>query len=509
MGPLDATVNFAKSTLSAGYAAGVTSITLIAGGGARFPAVPFNAVWWNASNYSDPADDPTVEIVRVTNIAGDVLTVTRGQEGTADQNHNTPGIIYKLIEGITSSQMDIISEAFAVTPANQVWASPDGAPGPASFRVLVAADLPFSYHGNTATIQMSDNSGAPGNVAVFDGSGNVTDGGVPAASIAATTNVLRGDGSGNAVDAGFFASAIHGNTATIQMSDNSGTTGHLAAFDANGNLTDGPLPSTIPATTNVLAGDGAGGATDAKFAALFSNQGSVVLAIGTNTAQNNTGTFSTFIGDGAGQNNTGASDITAFGANAAQNNSGVSITALGEGAASNNTGNTVTACGATAAGINSGSFVIAIGEGALSVNSGANCTAVGYQAAGDKTAGAGTTVIGAGHFLTGTQRQIEKSTVLGSALAGAVVNNSGGALLTNIIAINGAATDSNQTVIGNAGTILFSLFGVPKFNSANGTGAGIALLGANSPSAHLAAPYTWVDVLAADGTLCTMPIWQK
>lgn len=49
----------------------------------------------------------------------------------------------------------------------------------------------------------------------------------------------------------------------------------------------------------------------------------------------------------------------------------------------------------------------------------------------------------------------------------------------------------------------------PQFDAANSTGGGTALLGSNSPSAHLSAPYTWIDVLAADGTLCTMPIWQK
>lgn len=49
----------------------------------------------------------------------------------------------------------------------------------------------------------------------------------------------------------------------------------------------------------------------------------------------------------------------------------------------------------------------------------------------------------------------------------------------------------------------------PRFNGTYATGAGAALLGANSPSAHLSAPYAWIDVYAADGTLCTMPIWQK
>ena len=134
---LDATINFAKATVSAGYAAGVTSITLAAGGGARFPAVAFNAVWWNATDFFDPADDPSVEIVRVTNIVGDVLTITRGQEGTADVNHNTAGKTYKLIEGLTSAQMAIISTAFANTAgAGRVWSGPAGAGGAPGFNLV-------------------------------------------------------------------------------------------------------------------------------------------------------------------------------------------------------------------------------------------------------------------------------------------------------------------------------------------------------------------------------------
>lgn len=42
----------------------------------------------------------------------------------------------------------------------------------------------------------------------------------------------------------------------------------------------------------------------------------------------------------------------------------------------------------------------------------------------------------------------------------------------------------------------------------NSTGAGAALLGANSPAITLAAPYTWVKELAADGSTCYRPLWK-
>ena len=47
--------------------------------GGRFPAVPFNATVWPAAQPPTPVN---AEVVRVTAIAGDTLTITRAQEGT-------------------------------------------------------------------------------------------------------------------------------------------------------------------------------------------------------------------------------------------------------------------------------------------------------------------------------------------------------------------------------------------------------------------------------------------
>ena len=42
----------------------------------------------------------------------------------------------------------------------------------------------------------------------------------------------------------------------------------------------------------------------------------------------------------------------------------------------------------------------------------------------------------------------------------------------------------------------------------NSTGVGLALLGANSPASIVSAPYTWVKVMVADGTVCYVPVWK-
>jgi hypothetical protein len=56
-----------------------TSLTMVTGNASHLPIVPFNASVWPTTDYPDASN---AEIVRVTAIAGDVLTIARGQENT-------------------------------------------------------------------------------------------------------------------------------------------------------------------------------------------------------------------------------------------------------------------------------------------------------------------------------------------------------------------------------------------------------------------------------------------
>ena len=109
---LDPVKNFAKVTVSTGYDSTATSITLNSGDGDKLPDPAtdgaFNLVWWNATDYADPSDDPNVEIVRVTAKSGDTLTITRGQEGTSAADHNLSGKTYKMVLAITKKMVDDI-----------------------------------------------------------------------------------------------------------------------------------------------------------------------------------------------------------------------------------------------------------------------------------------------------------------------------------------------------------------------------------------------------------------
>lgn len=116
---LDAVKNFGKVTVNTGYDASATSIVLSSGHGAKLPAPAtdgqFNLVWWNATDYADPADDPNVEIVRCTARSSDTLTVTRAQEGTSASTKNTTDKTYKMILALTKKMLQDIGE----------WAPPE------------------------------------------------------------------------------------------------------------------------------------------------------------------------------------------------------------------------------------------------------------------------------------------------------------------------------------------------------------------------------------------------
>jgi hypothetical protein len=66
-----------------------------------------------------------VEIVRVTAISGDTLTITRGQEGTSANNHNISGKTYMLIAGLTSKLVKDIYEHRQNTQTSPTSITPD------------------------------------------------------------------------------------------------------------------------------------------------------------------------------------------------------------------------------------------------------------------------------------------------------------------------------------------------------------------------------------------------
>ena len=116
---LDTAKNFSKVTVSGTYSASQYQVTVSDATRLPDPAVAgqYNIVWYNDTNYPDPADDPNVEIDRVIAVSGNVLTLANSggnrtpQEGTSATTKNLPNRVYKIILGLTAKMISDIQTA--------------------------------------------------------------------------------------------------------------------------------------------------------------------------------------------------------------------------------------------------------------------------------------------------------------------------------------------------------------------------------------------------------------
>ena len=94
-------INSNETIVSMGYDRTETNIILNEGYGSLLPdpstTGSFNIVWWNASDYLDPIDDPFIETVRCIARIGDNLIILRSQEGTLATDKNLPEKILKIL----------------------------------------------------------------------------------------------------------------------------------------------------------------------------------------------------------------------------------------------------------------------------------------------------------------------------------------------------------------------------------------------------------------------------
>ncbi|HBY6943293.1 TPA: hypothetical protein MI542_09240 [Klebsiella pneumoniae] len=105
--------NNAKSVLAAGISASATVITVGAGAGALFP-VPVSGQSYFKLTITDAATKTISEIMHVTSVTGDVMTVIRGQEGTTPRVWSTNDIVANLITAGTFGVLAQKTEALLI-----------------------------------------------------------------------------------------------------------------------------------------------------------------------------------------------------------------------------------------------------------------------------------------------------------------------------------------------------------------------------------------------------------
>jgi len=113
-------------------------------------------------------------------------------------------------------------------------------------------------------------------------------------------------------------------------------------------------------------------------------------------------------------------------------------------------------------------------------------------------------------MLSSTQT-IDRTITLPDA-AGTVVLNTSGTLAAPG-AIGGTTASTGAFTSGTFSTTLavtgaLTMAAVPRFNGTNTSGAGTALLGANSPAVTNSAPFTWFQVTTSDGSTGYIPVWK-
>jgi hypothetical protein len=101
-----------KVVVYMGYDHIETNITLAPGHGAILPdpsvVGPYSLVWWNASDYIIPTDDPFVEVVMCIAKIGDTLVVMRSQQQTLASYKNIPNKLYNMIP-LPGGNLDVLS----------------------------------------------------------------------------------------------------------------------------------------------------------------------------------------------------------------------------------------------------------------------------------------------------------------------------------------------------------------------------------------------------------------
>jgi hypothetical protein len=190
MATFDAHANLALATVAVAPSPALsgTSLIITAGFVSLFPAVPFNCTVWPST--ANPTD-ANAEIVRVTNIVGDIFTIVRAQEGTTAKAiasgyriGNT--VTAKVFTDIENQAIFSISAGTTNATGNQiVFANSNNISFGASNNSITAS---FAGGGGGAAISAGANSQSTGTV-VFSNSNGISFG-LNAGTLTAAHNAL-------------------------------------------------------------------------------------------------------------------------------------------------------------------------------------------------------------------------------------------------------------------------------------------------------------------------------
>jgi len=104
---LDNVQNFARTSLAEDLTNSETDVDVNNANDLPDPANgEYNIVVWDDTTHPNPANDPDAEIMRVTAVASNTLTVTRGQEGTSGTAHSSGYAVANLLTAKMINDID-------------------------------------------------------------------------------------------------------------------------------------------------------------------------------------------------------------------------------------------------------------------------------------------------------------------------------------------------------------------------------------------------------------------
>jgi hypothetical protein len=350
----DAHSNLAYSTvaIAPSPATSGTSLTVAAGQGALFPTVPFNCTLYPPN--SNPLAS-NAEIVRVTNVTGDVFTIVRAQEGTSARTVQTGWQIAntatKLVfTDIENSIIQFISAGTTKASASQVvFSNSNGVSFGASGQTITAS-IPAASQSTQPVAASASNGSFAFSTLGFSNANGVTFGtsagsivtasvaaGVAAGSLSAgTASMALGQAvfsNSNGISFGLNGSTVTAqhNALTSQSNQAASASNGSFAFqtlgfsNANGVTFGSSAGSIITASVNAVAGIGISGGTESNLvtAIVFNDANGVTFGVdgSTVTASVDAAAGGAAISAGAASQNTGtvifsASNGISFGLNA-------------------------------------------------------------------------------------------------------------------------------------------------------------------------------------------------
>jgi hypothetical protein len=282
---MDAHANFAYSTVATAPVPALTglSLTVAAGQGALFPAAPFNSTVWPAGTNPLAAN---AEIIRVTAVVGDVLTIVRAQEGTAarsivvgDQIANTVSV--KVFTDIETVIIQSISAGVGVATAPQVvFSNSNGVSfGVAGQTITGSVATNYQSPGAYLTTAMLSNAATISNVNI---SGGTTSSNVSAVTFANSNGVTFG------YDGTNITATVQTNYLTTAMASNRGSdfvqaTAAFAGTNASGTINSTGISVSVAGPAAASVNFSAGTTSSGIDSVVFSNSNGVTFGLNGST----------------------------------------------------------------------------------------------------------------------------------------------------------------------------------------------------------------------------------